>query len=450
MNDSDFVSSDDQLKQIAEDVLKYARKKGASGAAVGISEGSGLSVSVHKGEIETIEKNQDKGIGVTIFVGKKRGNATTSDFSKESLKQTVEAAYNIATFTSEDDAAGLPDTDMLERRPRDLGLYYRWPINTEEAVELAKRCEAAAFETDKRISNTEGASVNVSHSHFISANSDGFIGGYPYSSHSFSVAPIAGSGGNMQRDYWYTSSRNPAELKSPEEVGRYAAERALARLNARSIGTRKCPVLFEAPLAIGLLNSFVYGVSGGALYRKSSFLLDSMDKQVFPDHVGLLEDPHVIGASGSAPFDDEGVKTSRRQIVENGIVRGYFLSSYSARKLGMKTTGNAGGSHNLILGSKLTEETDDYAAMLKKMGTGLVVTDLMGQGINYVTGDYSRGASGFWVENGVIQYPVEEITIAGNLKEMFRQIVAIGADTQIRGAKKSGSILIGEMTVAGV
>ena len=323
---------------------------------------------------------------------------------------------------------------MLERHPRDLGLYYRWPINTEEAVELAKRCEAAAFETDKRISNTEGASVNVSHSHFISANSDGFIGGYPYSSHSFSVAPIAGSGGNMQRDYWYTSSRN----------------RALGRLNARSIGTRKCPVLFEAPLAIGLLNSFVYGVSGGALYRKSSFLLDSMDKQVFPDHVGLLEDPHIIGASGSAPFDDEGVKTSRRQIVENGIVRGYFLSSYSARKLGMKTTGNAGGSHNLILSSKLTQEADDFTAMLKKMGTGLVVTELMGQGINYVTGDYSRGASGFWVENGVIQYPVEEITIAGNLKEMFRQIVAIGADTQIRGAKKSGSILIGEMTVAGV
>lgn len=450
MNDSDFVYTTDQLKQIAEDVLQYARTKGASGAAVGISEGSGLSVSVHKGEIETIEKNQDKGIGVTVFIGKKRGNATTSDFSRESLQQTVDAAYNIATFTSEDEAAGLPDVDMLEKHPRDLGLYYRWPINTEEAVELAKRCEAAAFETDKRITNTEGASVNASHSHFISANSDGFIGGYPYSSHSFSVAPIAGSGSNMQRDYWYTSSRNPDELKTPEEVGRYAAERAVSRLNARSIGTRKCPVLFEAPIAIGLLNSFVYGVSGGVLYRKSSFLLDSMDRQVFPEHVGLLEDPHIIGASGSAPFDDEGVRTSRRQIVEDGIVRGYFLSSYSARKLGMKTTGNAGGSHNLILSSGLTEESDDFAAMLKKMGTGLVVTDLMGQGINYVTGDYSRGASGFWVENGVIQYPVEEITIAGNLKDMFGKIVAIGADTQIRGAKQSGSILIEEMTVAGV
>lgn len=280
---------------------------------------------MHKGEIETIEKNQDKGIGVTIFVGKKRGNAITSDFSKESLKQTVEAAYNIATFTSEDDAAGLPDTDMLERHPRDLGLYYRWPINTEEAVELAKRCEAAAFETDKRISNTEGASVNVSHSHFISANSDGFIGGYPYSSHSFSVAPIAGSGGNMQRDYWYTSSRNrlSSNLLKKSAVTRRARA---CRLNARSIGTRKCPVLFEGTAwPSDLLNSFVYGgFRVVPWYRKSSFLLDSMDKQVFPDHVGLLEDPHVIGASGSAPFDDEGVKTSRRQIVENGIVRGYF------------------------------------------------------------------------------------------------------------------------------
>ncbi len=449
MNDPDFLYTHDQLKQIADDVLRYARQKGASGAAVGVSEGNGLSVSVRKGEIETVEKNQDRGIGVTVFIGKKRGNATTSDFSEMALKQTVEAAYNIASFTSEDEAAGLPDTDMLERRPRDLALYYRWPISTEEAVELAHRCEAAAFETDTRIANSEGAGVNVQHSHFVSANSDGFIGGYPYSSHSLSVAPIAGTGSGMQRDYWYTASRNPEALKAPEEVGRYAAERALARLNARPISTRKCPVLFEAPVAIGLLNSFVYAVSGGALYRKSSFLLDSLGKRVFPDHVGVLEDPHIPGAMGSAPFDDEGVRTEKRQIVENGIVRGYFLSSYSARKLGMKTTGNAGGSHNLMLSSTLTRPTDDFDEMLKKMGTGLVVTDLMGQGINYVTGDYSRGASGFWVENGVIQYPVQEITIAGNLKDMFGRIVALGADTLVRGAKQSGSVLIEEMTVAG-
>lgn len=449
MNDSDFIYTHDQFQQIAEDVLRYARQKGASSAAVGISEGNGLSVSVRKGEIETIEKNQDKGIGVTVFIGKKRGNATTSDFSEQSLKQTVDAACNIASFTSEDEAAGLPDADMLERHPQDLALYYRWPIDTEEAVELARRCESAAFEADKRISNSEGSSVNVQHSHFISANSDGFMGGYPYSSHSLSIAPIAGTGENMQRDYWYTASRNPLELKTPEEVGQYAARRALSRLGARQIGTRKCPVLFEAPVAIGLLNSFVYAVSGGALYRKSSFLLDSLDKQVFPEHIGLLEDPHLRGAMGSAPFDDEGVRTNRREIIQDGVVRGYFLSSYSARKLGMKTTGNAGGSHNLVLHSEMTDENDNFAAMLKKMGTGLVVTELMGQGINYVTGDYSRGASGFWVENGVIQYPVQEITIAGNLKDMFGHFVAVGNDTLVRGAKQSGSILIEQMTVAG-
>ena len=449
MNDSDFIYTHDQFQQIAEDVLRYARQKGASSAAVGISEGNGLSVSVRKGEIETIEKNQDKGIGVTVFIGKKRGNATTSDFSEQSLKQTVDAACNIASFTSEDEAAGLPDADMLERYPQDLALYYRWPIDTEEAVELARRCESAAFEADKRISNSEGSSVNVQHSHFISANSDGFMGGYPYSSHSLSVAPIAGTGENMQRDYWYTASRNPLELKTPEEVGQYAARRALSRLGARQIGTRKCPVLFEAPVAIGLLNSFVYAVSGGALYRKSSFLLDSLDKQVFPEHIGLLEDPHLRGAMGSAPFDDEGVRTNRREIIQDGVVRGYFLSSYSARKLGMKTTGNAGGSHNLVLHSEMTDENDNFAAMLKKMGTGLVVTELMGRGINYVTGDYSRGASGFWVENGVIQYPVQEITIAGNLKDMFGHCVAVGNDTLVRGAKQSGSILIEQMTVAG-
>lgn len=450
MNDSDFLYTNDQLKQIAEDTLRYARQKGASSAAVGISEGNGLSVSVRKGEIETIEKNQDKGIGITVFIGRKRGNATTSDFSEVSLKQTVEAAYNIASFTSEDEAAGLPDTDMLERNPQDLSLYYRWPISSQEAVELARRGEAAAFDTDERVSNSEGASVTVQHSHFILANSDGFMGGYPYSSHSLSVAPIAVSGDSMQRDYWYTASRDPVELESPEDVGRYAAKRALARLNARQIGTRKCPVLFEAPVAIGLINSFVHAVSGGALYRKSSFLPDALGKPVFPEHIDLLEVPHIKGAMGSAPFDDEGVRTTHRPIVEDGVVKGYFLSSYSARKLGMKTTGNAGGPHNLVFSSRLTDKADDFSGMLRKMGTGLVVTELMGQGINYVTGDYSRGASGFWVENGVIQYPVQEITIAGNLKDMFGRIVAVGADALIRGAKKSGSILIEQMTLAGM
>ncbi len=450
MDDTDFIYSNDRLKQIATDVLRFAREKGASDAAVGVSEGSGLSVSVRKGNIDTIEQNQDKSIGVTVFIGKKRGNATTSDFSESSLRQTVEAAYNIAHFTAEDNAAGLPEPELLERHPQDLSLYYRWQIDAEQAVELAKRCEQAAFDVDSRISNSEGANVRVSHSHFVSASSDGFLGGYPYSSHSLSTVPIANDANKMQRDYWYTASRNPGELESPEFVGQYAAKRALSRLGGQRITTRKCPVLFEAPMAIGLISAFVQAVSGGALYRKSSFLLDSLNKNVFPKHISLLEEPHLIGAMGSAPFDDEGVRTKRRKVVDAGVVQGYFLSSYSARRLGMKTTGNAGGSHNLILSSDNTEKEDDHEMMLRKMNTGLVVTELLGQGINFVTGDYSRGASGYWIENGVIQYPVQEITIAGNLKDMFAHIVAVGADVLTRRAKQTGSILIEEMMVAGI
>jgi PmbA protein len=453
MSDSAFIHSHDQLKQIAEDVLRFAREKGATDAAVEISEGSGLAVTVRKGNIETIEQNKDKGIGVTVYIGERphvrRGNASTSDFSERALRDTVDAAYNIARFTAEDDCAGLPEADTLEMHPRDLQLFYPWLISAEEATELAKRAEAAAFAVDKRITNSEGASVYAQQSHFVAANSRGFIGGYPYSRHTFSVAPIAGKGANMQRDDWYSSMRNPKDLAKPEDVGRYAAERALARLNARKLDTRKCPVLFEAPLAAGLLGSFVQAVSGGALYRKSTFLLDSLDKEVFAPHIQILEDPHVVGAVGSAPFDEEGVKTSRRDVVKNGVVQGYFLSTYSARKLGMQTTGNAGGSHNLKLTSTLTRPSDDFKAMLKKLGTGLLVTELMGQGVNYVTGDYSRGASGYWVQNGVIQYPVEEITIAGNLKDMYQKIAAIGADTLVRGTKETGSILIEEMTIAG-
>ncbi|UGQ45718.1 metalloprotease PmbA [Massilia endophytica] len=449
MSESHFTHSQDQLKQLARDVLQYARQAGGSDAAVEISEGSGLSVSVRKGKIETIEQNKDKGIGVTVFVGKKRGNASTSDFSTASLKATVEAAYNIARFTAEDDCAGLADEDMLEKNPQDLQLFYPWPISTEEAVELARRAEQAAFDVDPRISNSEGSGVHVQQSHFVSANSRGFIGGYPYSRHTLSATPIAGKGAHMQRDDWYSSVRDPKKMASPEAIGRYAAERALARLHARQMATRTCPVLFEAPLAAGLLGAFVQATSGGALYRKSSFLLDSLGKSIFPSHVHVVEDPHVIGAIGSAPFDEEGVRTARRDVVKDGVLQGYFLSTYSARKLGMKTTGNAGGSHNLSLTSSLTRPEDDFAGMLKKMGTGLLVTELMGQGTNYVTGDYSRGASGFWVENGVIQYPVEEITIAGNMKEMFQQIAGVGTDVLVRGTKQTGSILIEKMVVAG-
>ena len=444
-----FPHTQDELKQIASDILRHAKSIGASDAATEISEGDGLSVSVRRGEVETIEHNRDKMVGVTVFIGNKRGNASTSDFSPEALKDTVTAAYNIARFTAEDDCAGLAEDELLEKAPQDLDLYHPWNLSADEAVEIARRAEDAAFATDAQIRNSEGASVSAQHSQFVLGTSRGFLAGYPYSRHYVACAPIAGSGRNMQRDDWYTSKRSSTELADPEAVGRYAAERALARIGARGLDTRKVPVLFEAPLAAGLLGAFVQATSGGALYRKTTFLVDSLGKPVYAPHIQIVEDPHVPRAMGSAPFDEEGVRTRERSVVKDGVVEGYFLSTYSARKLGMPTTGNAGGSHNISLKSSLTQSGDDFEAMLKKLGTGLLLTELMGQGVNYVTGDYSRGASGFWVENGKIQYPVEEITVASTLQEMFRHIVAIGADTITRGTKETGSVLIERMTIAG-
>ncbi|GJG96495.1 metalloprotease PmbA [Cupriavidus pauculus] len=444
-----FTYTQDQLKAMAADVLRVARELGATDAATEISEGSGLSVTVRKGQVETIEQNRDKVVGVSVLIGQRRGNASTSDFSPAALRATAEAAYNIARFTAEDDCAGLAEEELLERDPRDLDLFHPWEIDAAGAIDIAKRAEAASFAVSPKIKNSDGASVSAQHSQFVLATSRGFVGGYPYSRHFVSAAPIAGSGAGMQRDDWYSSKRSPKALAEPEAIGRYAAERALARLNARKLSTRKCPVLFEAPLAAGLLGAFVQAVSGGALYRKSTFLYDTLGKAVFAPHIQINERPHVPGAMGSAPFDEEGVRTHARDVVRDGVVEGYFLSTYSARKLGMKTTGNAGGSHNLTLSSSLTQPGDDFAGMLKKLGTGLLVTELMGQGVNYVTGDYSRGASGYWVENGIIQYPVEEITIAGSMVEMFKQIVAVGADALVRGTKETGSILIEQMTIAG-
>jgi PmbA protein len=444
-----FPHTQDQLAELVSEVLKVARQRGASDCAAEVSEGSGLSVSVRKGQVETIEQNRDKGLGVTVYLGQRKGHASTSDFSRKALHDTVQAALDIARYTAEDECAGLPDADVIERAPRDLDLFHPWPIQAQQAIELARRAEAAAFAVAPAISNSEGASVTAQHSQFMLANSRGFLGGYPYSRHSLWVAPIAKQGQDMQRDDWYSSERDSARLADPEALGRYAAQRALARLGARKLSTRTCPVLFEAPLATGLLGALVQALSGGALYRRSSFLLDSLGQQVLASHVNLEENPNLRGASGSAPFDEEGVRTQARQVVRRGVIQGYFLSSYSARKLGMKTTGNAGGSHNLRLSSESTAAGDDFAAMLKRMGTGLLVTELMGQGVNYVTGDYSRGASGYWVENGVIAYPVEEVTIAGNLKQMLQQIVAIGSDEIVRGTKKTGSILIESMTLAG-
>jgi PmbA protein len=446
-----FSYSRAAFEDLVDAALAHAKKLGATDAGAEASEGSGLSVSVRKGELENVERNRDKSLGVTIYVGQRRGNASTSDFSRAAIEQTVQAAYDIARFTAEDPIAGLPDAEDIagpQEQP-DLDLFHPWDIDSERAAQVALACENAAFATDRRITNSEGAGVSAQQSHFFSAHSRGFRGGYASSRHSISVAPIAGKGDDMQRDAWYSSMRNATELADPEAVGRYAAERALARLKSRKIATRECPVLFESPLAAGLLGGFVQAVSGGALYRKSTFLLDSLGKKVFAEHVDVVEDPLVRRGEGSAAFDEEGVRTKPRKVVDEGRIAGYFLSSYSARKLGMKTTGNAGGSHNLVLTSRLTRPEDDLPQMLRKLGTGLFVIELMGQGVNYVTGDYSRGASGFWVENGEIAYPVQEITIAGNMKTMFAGIQAVGADVYNYGAKTVGSVLIERMKVAG-
>ena len=439
------------FEELVDTAMAHAKKLGASDVGAEASEGSGLSVSVRKGELETVERNRDKSLGVTVYLGQRRGNARTSDFSRAAIEQTVQAAYDIARFTAADPVAGLPDeADIAQpKEQRDLDLFHPWPITSEQAAEMALVCEAAAFDVDKRIANSEGAGVSAQQSHFFSAHTHGFRGGYASSRHSISVAPIAGKGNGMQRDYWYSSERNACDLAAPEAVGRYAAERALSRLKSRKIATRECPVLFESPLAAGLLGAFVQAVSGGALYRKTSFLVDSLGMPVFPKHIDVHEDPFVVGGKGSSPFDEEGVRVKARQVVDGGRVEGYFLSTYSARKLGMKTTGNAGGSHNLTLTSRQTRAGDDLDAMLRKLGTGLFVIELMGQGVNYVTGDYSRGASGFWVENGRIAYPVQEITIAGNLKQMLAGIQAVGADAYTYGGKTVGSVLIDRMMVAG-
>ena len=447
-----FSFSQDQFKQLVDDMLLIARRRGASDAAVAVSEGIGLSVSVRKGEVENVERNRDKSIGVTVFLGQRRGNASTSDFSTASLEQTVQAAYDIARYTADDPAAGLPDEQDIvsaAQAQRNLNLFHPWSIDAHAAAELARQAEEAALSTDARITNSEGAGVSAQQGHFYAGNSRGFRGGYASSRHSLSVSPIAGKGSGMQRDYWYTSERDPAALAHPAAVGRYAAERSLARLKSRKIATCEVPVLFESPLAAGLLGAYVQATSGGALYRKASFLMDSLGQQVTAPHLSIDEDPFIPKGKGSAAFDDEGVATQARTILHKGVVQSYFLSSYSARKLGMRTTGHAGGSHNLRLSSAHTRPDDDLPAMLRKLHRGLFVVELIGQGVNYVTGDYSRGAAGFWVEDGQIAFPVHEITIAGQLQAMLKGIVAVGADEYTTGSKTVGSILIERMKVAG-
>jgi PmbA protein len=445
-----FSHSADALRNIAQDMLDYAKQRGATAAATEVSAGFGQSVTVRHGEVETIEYNRDKGLGITVYIGQQRGNASSSDFSSQAVRDTVDAALSIASYTAIDDCSGLPDADMLARDFPDLDMYHPWDLPVDAAIDLARQCEQAALDTDKRIGNSEGATVNLHESQFVLANSLGFIGGYPSSRHSLSCAVIAGQDDAMERDYWYAVARDAKDLMSAQQVGRIAAERTVRRLNARQLDTMQAPVLFEAPIASSLLGSFVGAVSGGSLYRKSSFLLDHLDKPVFAPHINIEDIPGVRKGLASGAFDDEGVRTQRRVIVENGVLRGYFLGTYSARKLGMRTTGNSGGNHNLILKASGSQSGElDFAGMLKLMGRGLLVTELLGQGVNHVTGDYSRGAAGFWVEHGEIQYPVQEITIAGNLKDMFRNIVAAGNDVLVQGSKQCGSILVEGMTVAG-
>ena len=436
----------DTLSDLAQFSLERAKILGATAAEVEISTSLGQDVTVRLGEVETIEHNRDKGLGITVYIGQQRGNASTTDLSREAIERTVKAALAIAKYTAIDEFAGLPDADRLARPPfADFGLYYPWKLPVDDAIEMGKRIEAAAFAVDKRIDNSEGASVSTSESDFIYANSAGFLGGYPSTRHSASCSMIAAGKNGMQRDYWYAVARDEHGLESAEAIGRRAGERTVARLDAKKIASCEVPVLFEAPVASGLIGSFVGAVSGSALYRKSSFLQDSIGQSVFSPLVTIREDPAIRGGLASGPFDAEGVTTVARDVVKDGVVQGYFLATYSARKLGMKSTGNAGGNHNLVV----VPGTLDFAGLVKKMHRGLVVTELMGQGVNNVTGDYSRGAAGFWVEGGEIAYPVEEITIAGNMKQMFKDITAIGNDELALGSKRVGSILIERMSIAG-
>jgi PmbA protein len=433
------------LAEMAAQLLKAAKDGGATAAETEVSQAFGLSVTVRKDEVETIAYNRDKGISVTVYVGTRRGHASTADFAAAAIADAVAKALAIARYTAEDDCAGLADPALLARAWHDLDLYHPWELSVEEAIALARECEAAAFAADSRLINSDGATVSQHEAQFVYANSNAFSGGYASSRHGLYCSVIGEEDGAMQRDDWYTSARAPSDLETAARVGRTAGERTARRLGARKLATLDCPVVFEAPVATGLIGHFVNAVSGGSLYRKSSFLLDSLGRQVFSPQIMIHEEPHLPRGQASAPFDDEGVATHPRDVVRDGIVRGYFLGSYSARKLGLASTGNAGGNHNLVV----SHGDEDIGALLRRMHRGLLVTELLGQGVNPVTGDYSRGAAGYWVEGGEIAYPVEEITIAGNLARMYRDIVAVGNDVDRRGSRQCGSILIGSMTVAG-
>ena len=444
-----FTYSHTELCEYAASILARAKRVGASACECEVSEGYGLSVTVRKGAVDTIEHHRDKGIGVTLYAGERpharRGHASTSDFNAAALEQAVDAAFSIARRTATDDCAGPPETDLLARDTPDLDLFHPWDLDTEEAIDIARRTERAAFALSPKIRNSEGASISSQHSQFVLANSVGFLHGFPTSRHTLSLSVIAEDRGKMQRDDWYSAARVPSGVTDPAALGRCAGERALARLGARKLATRKAPVLFEAPVACSLIGAFVGAASGGALYRKASFLADALGKEVFSSLVTIEERPRERQGLASSPYDEEGVATVERAVVRDGVLQGYFLGCYSARKLGMRSTGSAGGNHNLVVRSERT----NLRGMLRRLHRGLFVTELLGHGVNLVTGDFSQGAAGYWVEGGEIAFPVEEITVAGNLRDMFRCIAGVGSDAVVRGSRRTGSILVEGMTIAG-
>jgi PmbA protein len=436
-----------QLADLVAFALEEARRQGASQCEADASVSRGLTVSVRLGEVDTVEYQRDRGLAVTVYFGKRKGSASTADLGRAAVLETVTKGCAIASYTAEDPYAGLIEPEALARDIPDLDLDYAWELTPEQAIELARGCEAAGLAVDARVNNSEGASVGTQRHSGMYGNSLGFLAGYSASSHSLSCSLIAEEDDGMQRDYWYSVARDPADLEDAVRIGRLAGERALARLGARRLTTRKAPVAFAPDMARGLIGHFLGAIRGTSQYRKASFLLEAAGSQVFPEFVQMQERPHLRKGLASSPFDQEGAATHDRELVRNGVLDGYVLGSYSARRLGLKTTGNAGGIHNLIVTAR--DGGLDPEAFLARLGTGLLVTELMGQGVNGVTGDYSRGASGFWVEHGAIQYPVHEVTIAGNLKQMYRDIAAFGADVDVRGAVRAPSVLVSEMTIAG-
>ena len=436
-----------ELTDIAAFTLREAREAGATQAEADVSLQQGLNVTVRLGEVETVEYQRDRALGITVYFNQAKGSASSADLRPDAVREMVRKACSIARHTARDEFAGLAEAADMASVVPDLGLYHPWELSPEDAIEMARACEAAGLAVDQRVKNSEGASVSTHRGVRVYGNSHGFLAGYPSTSHSVSCVLIAQEGEDMQRDYWYSTARAPSGIEALEDIGRRAGERAVARLGARQVSTRKAPMVFAADLARGFLGHMISAVQGSSQYRKSSFLLDAAGTQVLPSHVQMQERPHLPGALASSPFDAEGVSTRDRDLVRDGVLQGYVLGSYSARKLGLRTTGNAGGIHNMLVSSSLGPQ--DFRQLLATMGTGMYVTELMGDGVNGVTGDYSRGATGFWVENGAISYPVHEVTIAGNLRQMYQGVRAIGSDVDERGAIRTGSVLLDEITIAG-